>query len=178
MSNSEQSTTDIDEVARGAGDESAVMATSAAAEAPAGAGQSAHAATTPGAGAGQGVAAPAPSAALPSAESAPASTREAPASPPPLPLSVKAAAGLRSTLKLIEAHPVRAVGVAVAAGALVEVEFALGLLLGAGVTVMLATRSGPEARRELSARVEQLARKAKTLLARVKQPTSAAAPRA
>jgi hypothetical protein len=80
-------------------------------------------------------------------------------------------------LRSIEKHPVRAVGIAAAAGALVQVELAVGLLLGAGATAMLATRSGPEARRELASRLERLAQNARTRFARLRRSADDAAPR-
>ena len=55
----------------------------------------------------------------------------------------------RRAIALIEKHPVKVIAAGVAAAALIEVELALGLLLGIGATLLFVARPGVEARRDL-----------------------------
>jgi hypothetical protein len=57
---------------------------------------------------------------------------------------------------LIETHPLGALAAGAAVAALFEVEFAVGLLAGIGVTALLATQTGAEARREALRRSKHL----------------------
>jgi hypothetical protein len=57
------------------------------------------------------------------------------------------AAKVREALSLIKEHPLGAVATVAAATALLEIEFAVGVLAGVGATALLANKSGPERRR-------------------------------
>lgn len=50
-------------------------------------------------------------------------------------------------ISLIKEHPLGAVATVAAATALLELQFAVGVLAGLGATALLANKSGPERRR-------------------------------
>ncbi|MEY4545508.1 MAG: hypothetical protein RL685_1703 [Pseudomonadota bacterium] len=56
-------------------------------------------------------------------------------------------ARVREAISLIKEHPLGAVATVAAATALLELEFAVGLLAGLGATALLVNKSGPERRR-------------------------------
>jgi hypothetical protein len=56
-------------------------------------------------------------------------------------------ARVREAISLIKEHPLGAVATVAAATALLEIEFAVGVLAGLGATALLANKSGPERRR-------------------------------
>lgn len=56
-------------------------------------------------------------------------------------------AKVREAISLIKEHPLGAVATVAAATALLELEFAVGVLAGLGATALLANKSGPERRR-------------------------------
>jgi hypothetical protein len=82
----------------------------------------------------------APEGAAPGAAEAPAGT--APAAEAGL-----KGAKVREAISLIKEHPLGAVATVAAATALLEIEFAVGVLAGVGATALLANKSGPERRR-------------------------------
>jgi hypothetical protein len=69
--------------------------------------------------------------------------------PTTLPTHTNGLSRARYAITLVEKHPWKAIAAGVAAGTLIELEFALGLLAGIGATLLFVTRTGPEARREL-----------------------------
>ena len=80
---------------------------------------------------------------------------------------------VKQAISLAKEHPLGAVATVAAAAALVEIEFAVGILTGIGATALLATRSGPQARDEVIARGREAiarARDATALLAKRSGP--------
>lgn len=73
-------------------------------------------------------------------------------------------------------HPLGAVASVAAAAALVEVEFAVGILTGLGATALLARKSGPEAREQVIARGRSALARAKVAIAQRRQPAGAVPP--
>lgn len=61
--------------------------------------------------------------------------------------AVSKPARVREAISLIKEHPLGAVATVAAATALLEIEFAVGVLAGLGATALLAQKSGPERRR-------------------------------
>jgi hypothetical protein len=59
---------------------------------------------------------------------------------------------VQQALGFAKSHPLGAVATVAAAAALVEIEFAVGILTGLGATALLASKSGPEARQQVFAR--------------------------
>jgi hypothetical protein len=59
---------------------------------------------------------------------------------------------VQQALGFAKSHPLGAVATVAAAAALVEIEFAVGILTGLGATALLASKSGPEAREQVIAR--------------------------
>ncbi|HTV20837.1 MAG TPA: hypothetical protein VMG12_19265 [Polyangiaceae bacterium] len=68
---------------------------------------------------------------------------------------------VKQALSYAKEHPLGAVVTVAAAAALVEVEFAVGILTGLGATALLAKRSGPQARDEVIARGREAIAKAR-----------------
>jgi hypothetical protein len=58
----------------------------------------------------------------------------------------KLAPKVKQAIEFTKTHPLGAVATAAAAVALVEVEFAVGILTGLGATALLVTDSGPQTR--------------------------------
>ena len=84
-----------------------------------------------------------------------------PPAPAPQPAPMTQLQLVESTLAqeavaLLKQHPLRALAVGAAAQALVEVEFAVGVLAGLGVTALLVTRTGAEVRREVLTQARKL----------------------
>jgi len=86
-----------------------------------------------------------------------------------------ASAKVREALGLLKEHPLGAVATVAAATALIEVELAVGILAGVGATVLLATKSGPEARQQVLERGKQVYARARGAIATRRKPTPAAA---
>ena len=76
-----------------------------------------------------------------------ATTEGAPAAP--VTETFNASAKVREAFGVLKQHPLGAVATVAAATALIEVEFAVGILAGLGATALLATKSGPEARQRV-----------------------------
>jgi hypothetical protein len=75
---------------------------------------------------------------------------------------------VQQAITAAKAHPLGAVATVAAAAALVEIEFAVGILTGLGATALLATRSGPQARGEVIARGKQALERAREAIAKRK----------
>lgn len=83
---------------------------------------------------------------------------------------------VKQAISLAKEHPLGAVATVAAAAALVEIEFAVGILTGLGATALLAKRSGPQARDEVIARGRQAIARARVAIAkRKKSPVPPAA---
>jgi hypothetical protein len=95
----------------------------------------------------------------PVVEAAP-STTEAPVKAKP--------AKVRKAIALLKSHPLGLVAVVGAAVALVEIELAVGILTGVGATVLLATKSGPEARQEVRSLGQGVLTKGKAAIERAR----------
>lgn len=88
---------------------------------------------------------------------------------------------VKQAVALAKEHPLGAVAAAAAAVALIEVEFAVGLLTGIGATALLARKTGPEARDQVIARGKQALARARVALEKRKkalpsQPAASAEP--
>lgn len=81
---------------------------------------------------------------------------------------------VQQALAMAKTHPLGAVATVAAAAALVEVEFAVGILTGLGATALLASRSGPEARERVIARGKQALAQARFVMAKRKKSPAAA----
>jgi hypothetical protein len=77
-------------------------------------------------------------------------------------------ARVREAVTLIKRHPLGVIAAAGAAVALVEVEVAVGILAGIGATALFATKTGPEARREVRTKSNVVLAKGKLALAKAK----------
>jgi hypothetical protein len=75
---------------------------------------------------------------------------------------------VQQAITAAKAHPLGAVATVAAAAALVEIEFAVGILTGLGATALLATKSGPEARDEVIQRGRKAIERAREALAKRK----------
>jgi hypothetical protein len=76
---------------------------------------------------------------------------------------------VQQAITLAKTHPLGAVATVAAAAALVEVEFAVGILAGLGATALLASRSGPEARERVIAQGKHALAQARVAIAKRKQ---------
>jgi hypothetical protein len=85
---------------------------------------------------------------------------------------------VQQAIALAKQHPLGAVATVAAAAALVEVEFAVGILAGLGATAMLARKSGPEAREQVIARGKKAIAQARVAIAKRRRAaaTTEAAP--
>ena len=86
---------------------------------------------------------------------------------------------VQQALTVAKEHPLGAVVGVAAAVALVEVEFAVGILTGIGATALLAAKSGPEARKQVVVQETEVAnleaqREEKRLDTQVRKPADAA----
>jgi hypothetical protein len=81
---------------------------------------------------------------------------------------------VQQALGFAKSHPLGAVATVAAAAALVEIEFAVGILTGLGATALLASKSGPEAREQVIARGRKAIARARGAIA--KRRTTAAPP--
>jgi hypothetical protein len=79
---------------------------------------------------------------------------------------------VQQALTAARAHPLGAVATVAAAAALVELEFAVGILTGLGATALLATKSGPQARDEVIARGRQAIERARVAIMKRKESLS------
>jgi hypothetical protein len=79
--------------------------------------------------------------------------------------AAKAHPKVQQAFTTAKAHPLGAVATVAAAAALVEIEFAVGILTGLGATALLASKSGPEARDEVIARGRQAIARARVAIA-------------
>jgi hypothetical protein len=75
---------------------------------------------------------------------------------------------VQQAITAAKAHPLGAVATVAAAAALVEIEFAVGILTGLGATALLVTKSGPEARDQVIARGKQAIERARVAIAKRK----------
>jgi hypothetical protein len=82
---------------------------------------------------------------------------------------------VQQAIAMAKNHPLGAVATVAAAAALIEVEFAVGILTGLGATALLASRSGPEARERVIARGKKALAQARVVIAKRKKPVAAAA---
>jgi hypothetical protein len=71
---------------------------------------------------------------------------------------------MREAISLIKEHPLGAVATVAAATALIEIEFAVGVLAGLGATALLAHQSGPEARQRVLERGKWALDRARTAI--------------
>jgi hypothetical protein len=78
---------------------------------------------------------------------------------------LKAHPKVQQAIAMAKNHPLGAVATVAAAAALVEVEFAVGILTGLGATALLASRSGPEARERVIARGRKALAQARVVIA-------------
>jgi hypothetical protein len=83
--------------------------------------------------------------------------------------AAKAHPKVQQAFTAAKAHPLGAVATVAAAAALVEIEFAVGLLTGLGATALLASKSGPEARDEVIARGREAIARARVAIAKRKE---------
>lgn len=67
--------------------------------------------------------------------------------PPAVSAPTEKAAMVRDALTLLKEHPLGAVATVAAATALLELEFAVGILAGLSATALLSNKSGPERRK-------------------------------
>jgi hypothetical protein len=88
---------------------------------------------------------------------------------------LKAHPKVQQAIAMAKNHPLGAVATVAAAAALVEVEFAVGILTGLGATALLASRSGPEARERVIARGKKALAQARIVIAKRKKPVAPAA---
>jgi hypothetical protein len=79
---------------------------------------------------------------------------------------------VQQALAFAKSHPLGAVASVAAAAALVEVQFAVGILTGLGATALLASKSGPEAREQVIARGKVALARARVVLAQRRKPSS------
>jgi hypothetical protein len=77
---------------------------------------------------------------------------------------VTAPALMREAISLIKEHPLGAVATVAAATALIELEFAVGVLAGLGATALLVHQSGPEARQRVLERGKWALDRARTAI--------------
>jgi hypothetical protein len=89
--------------------------------------------------------------------------------------SAAASAKAREAFGLLKQHPLGAVATVAAATALIEVEIAVGFLAGLGATAFLATRSGPEARKDALERGKSAYARARSAIASRRKATPPAA---
>lgn len=91
--------------------------------------------------------------------------------------TVESSEPMQGVLDTLKKHPLGTIAAGAAMGMLIEEEIALGILAGIGLTALFATRTGPEARREVTAKVEEILGRARSRLqARSSQGTSAPSP--
>ena len=83
---------------------------------------------------------------------------------------------VRDAISLIKQHPLGAVATVAAATALIEVEFAVGILAGLGATALLANQSGSQARQRVLERGKWALDRARTVVAKAKAPPQVAPP--
>jgi len=112
-------------------------------------------------------------AAAPAAEAA-AGSPAAEAAGPSLVTKLKTHPKVQHALTVAKEHPLGAVVGVAAAVALVEVEFAVGILTGIGATALLAAKSGPEARKQVVTSGKQAWTSARERVQKVRKPKLAA----
>jgi len=83
---------------------------------------------------------------------------------------------VRDAITLLKQHPLGAVATVAAATALIEVELAVGILAGLGATALLANQTGPEARQRVIVRGKWALDRARTAVAKAKEPPQVAPP--
>jgi hypothetical protein len=83
--------------------------------------------------------------------------------------AAKAHPKVQQAFTTANAHPLGAVATVAAAAALVEIEFAVGILTGLGATALLASKSGPEARDEVIARGREAIARARVAITKRKE---------
>jgi hypothetical protein len=105
----------------------------------------------------------------PAAEAASGAVRDAKARVAARLAAAKAHPKVQQAITAAKAHPLGAVATVAAAAALVEIEFAVGILAGLGATALLATRSGPQARDEVIARGRQAIERARLAIVKRKK---------
>jgi hypothetical protein len=82
---------------------------------------------------------------------------------------------VQQALAFAKNHPLGAVASVAAAAALVELQFAVGILTGLGATALLASKSGPEAREQVMERGKRALARARVVLAQRRKPSASAA---
>jgi hypothetical protein len=83
--------------------------------------------------------------------------------------AAKAHPRVQQAFTAAKAHPLGAVATVAAAAALVEIEFAVGILTGLGATALLASKSGPAARDEVIARGREAIARARVAIAQLEE---------
>jgi hypothetical protein len=83
---------------------------------------------------------------------------------------------VQQAIGFAKSHPLGAVATVAAAAALVEVQFAVGILTGLGATALLARKSGPEAREQVIARGKKALAQARIAIANRKKSTASSSP--
>jgi hypothetical protein len=76
--------------------------------------------------------------------------------------TVESSEHTQGVLDALKKHPLGTIAAGAALGLLIEEEIALGILAGMGMTALFATRTGPEARREVTAKVEAILGRARS----------------
>ena len=84
-------------------------------------------------------------------------------------------AKVREAISLIKEHPLGAVATVAAATAMLELEFAVGVLAGLGATALLANKSGPERRKIVLERGKWALERAREMKERALKKRAAAA---
>ena len=115
-------------------------------------------------------------AAKPAEEAPKAADAAAPAAEagPSIVTKLKTHPKVQHALTVAKEHPLGAVVGVAAAVALVEVEFAVGILTGIGATALLAARSGPEARKRVVTTGKQAWSSARERVQKARKPKAAA----
>jgi hypothetical protein len=85
---------------------------------------------------------------------------------------------VQQAIGFAKSHPLGTVATVAAAAALVEVQFAVGILTGIGATALLARKSGLEARQQVIARGKKALAQARIAIANRKKSRAAPSPMA
>jgi hypothetical protein len=83
---------------------------------------------------------------------------------------------VQQAIGFAKSHPLGAVATVAAAAALVELQFAVGILTGLGATALLARKSGPEAREQVIARGKKAIAQARIAIANRKNSAASPSP--
>ena len=118
--------------------------------------------------------APKPADEAPKATDATASSAAEATHGPSIVTKLKTHPKVQHALTVAKEHPLGAVVGVAAAVALVEVEFAVGILTGIGATALLAAKSGPEARKQVVSSGKQAWSNARERVQKARKPKAAA----